>query len=825
MPDPNSNRMLAAALKYAAIGWYVFPLRETGDIKAPHGTLGKHEGHKKASIDPAQIKAWWTAHPNAGIGVWLQKSGLIAVDIDPKNGGDASLREYEAKNGPLVSEVTATTGSGGEHRLFAAPEGVKPPGHIGHSKSGIDLKYNGYIVVSPSPHPYPHKELQPGVKPTRRYAWQPGKAPFDNMAFVGPIPQWTLLRTVAGRTEITRAADPNDIFREDTQKCGLSLDQMQAKLDLVLNDAEADVSYEDWLNIIAGIYHETDGSEEGKTLAYEWSAQSAKHVDEKFEKSWNSLDIEGKGIAPVTFRFVLLKAKVKADEIAKELFADLKTAIETATTLDDIKTAARGIKTAEIDALDRGYLAKLIQEHAKRVANYSIDAATARSMVRFEPPDLGKLPDWLEGWVYVARDDVFFHPVTHRELSTKAFNAQFGIHMMSHKDRAEGRAFPETLPSDAALNRYELPKVHAKVYWPGEPQFFGVNGADYINSYSEHEVPEVPSELSQHDRENVEIMVRHFEHMIPDERERAIVMSWFAYRVQSFSHPNWSVVIQGPEADGKTWFSVMLAAVIGGSNVKTIDPDLLRHPFTDWAEGSMLTVIEEIKLHGAARYEILDKLKPFITNDTIAIHPKGKKAYNVHNTAAYLSFTNYRDAMPLDGGDTRYFLVASPRQRKEQVDAFKAENPNYFDNLYLSQVESAGALRKFWLEYPLHPDFHARGRAPASREKAMVVELAKSEVQQAVEDIIESRVNPLISDRLLDPTALADELMSLGGAIPSTKGLHSLLSHKLGFECLGRIRVGSAFNRYWTRQPERFGQDEKTRNREVREWIEAITTL
>jgi len=423
MTDPASNRMLAAALKYAAIGWYVFPLRETGDIKAPHGTLGNKEGHKKASIDPAQITKWWTAHPGAGIGVWLQKSGLIAVDIDPKNGGDASLREYEAKHGPLVSEVTATTGSGGEHRIFAAPEGIAPPGHIGHSKSGIDLKYNGYIVVSPSPHPYPHKELQPGVKPTRRYAWQPGKAPFDNVEFIAPIPQWTLLRTVAGRTEISRAPDPNDIFREDTQKCGLTLDEMSAKLDLVLNDAEADVSYEDWLNVIAGIYHETDGSEEGKTLAFEWSAQSAKHTNEKFEKSWNSLNIEGKGIAPVTFRFVLLKAKEKADQIAKVLFADLKTAIETATTLDDIKVAARGIKTAEIDSLDRGHLAKLIQEHAKRVANYTIDAATARSMVRYEPPDLGRLPAWLEGWVYVARDDVFFHPVTHRELSTKAFNA------------------------------------------------------------------------------------------------------------------------------------------------------------------------------------------------------------------------------------------------------------------------------------------------------------------------------------------------------------------------------------------------------------------
>lgn len=818
----SANRMLSAALKYAAIGWKVFPLRETGDIKAPHPMLGEKEGHRKATDDTAQITAWWSAHPNAGIGVWLQPSGLIAVDIDPKNGGDKSLREFEAKHGPLVTEIVQATGSGGEHRIFLAPEGVKPPGHIGHSKSGIDLKYNGYIVVSPSPHPWPHKELQPGQKPTKRYAWKKGKDPFSNMDWLTPIPQWTLVRTIAGRTEITRAADPDDIFREDTQKCGLTLDQMQAKLDLYQNDADADVPYDDWLNVLAGIYHETDGSEEGKTLAYEWSAQSAKHTDEKFEKSWESLDVQGKGIAPITFRFVLRKAADRAAVLAKELFADLKQAIEAATSVDEIKTAAKQIKTAEIDSIDRGYLAKLIQEHAKRVANYTIDAATARSLVRYEPPDLGVLPPWLEGWVYVARDDVFYHPDTNRELGVKAFDRQFATHMMSQKDIAEGRAFPETAPSDAALNRYKLPKVHSKVYWPGEPQFFGVNGADYINTYSGHLVPEVPSELTPHDRENIETMVGHFRHMIPDDRERALVMSWFAYRVQSVSHPNWAIVIQGPEADGKTWFAEMMAAVLGGPNVKIIDPDLLRHPFTDWAEGSMLTVIEEIRLHGAARYEILDKLKPFITNDTIAIHPKGKKAYQVHNTAAYLAFTNYRDAMPLDGGDTRYFLIASPRQRKEEVDAFKRANPDYFTRLYLAHVESAGALRKFWLEYPLHPEFLPRGRAPYSREKEIVVELGKSDTQQLVEDILEEGANLLLTDTLLDATALTDELMARNAAVPTHKGVHYLLSHKLGFHYLGRIKVNGALGRYWTRRPGLFDGSDSEKNRKVRDWIETV---
>lgn len=825
MADSTANRFLAAALKYAEIGWHVFPLRESGDIKAPHPCLGTKEGHKKATTAAETIRKWWTTHPGAGIGVWLQPSGLIAVDIDPKNGGDASLKDFEAKNGSLAAAVTATTGSGGEHRVFRAREGITPPGHLGHSKSGIDLKYNGYIVVSPSPHPWPHKELQPGQKPTRRYIWQKGMDPFTAGEWMSHIPEWTMVRTIAGRTEITKAADPNDIFREDSQKCGLSLDEMQTKLDLVANDADADVSYEDWLNVIAGIYHETDGSEDGKTIAYEWSAQSAKHVDEKFEKSWRSLDVTGKGISPITFRFVLRRAKDAADKIAKQLFADLKITVESASSLDLLKAAAREVKSADIDSIDRGYLAKLVQETAKRIANYSIDISTARSMVRYEPPDLENVPVWLAGWVYVARDDVFYHPATGRELSQKSFNSLFGIHMMSQKDIAEGRSFPETLPADAALNRFRVPKVHSKVYWPGEPQFFGVNGADYINTYSAHLVPEVPDEVSPTDQENVDVMRQHFAHLIPDAHERAIVMSWFAYRVRSYTHPNWSIVVQGPEADGKTWLAEMMAAVLGGPNVKTIDPDILRHPFTDWAEGSMLTVVEEIRLHGAGRYEVLDKLKPFITNDTIAIHPKGKKAYTARNTAAYLSFTNYRDAMPLDGNDTRYFLVASPRQTKADVDAFKRANPDYFARLYLAHVESAGAMRKFWLDYDLHPDFNARGRAPASREKALVVELGKSDTHQAVEDILQEGTSFLVTYTLLDTSALTDELAARGHMIPVGKTLQYLLAHRLGFEYLGRLKVGGQLLRYWTRRPARFKGDGVDTNQAVRDWVYTITNL
>ena len=223
----DDNRMLRAALKYAAIGWYVFPLRShataTHDIKMPHPMLGPKNGHLLASIDSKQIREWWTTDPKAGIGVFLAKSGLIAFDTDPKDHGPDKLKAIEAQHGELLSPVSQISGSGGEHRVFAAPAGLTPPGKLLGTK-GVDIKYNGYIVVSPSMHPN-----------GRRYSWRKGCDPFENLDFLPNVPQWTLQYRPG--TEVTSVAGvvTDDVFAEDTPKVGKSLDQISDLLELIPN--------------------------------------------------------------------------------------------------------------------------------------------------------------------------------------------------------------------------------------------------------------------------------------------------------------------------------------------------------------------------------------------------------------------------------------------------------------------------------------------------------------------------------------------------------------------------------------------------------------
>lgn len=155
--------MMLSALTYARWQWRVFPLHTPQGAggcscgSATCGNAGKHprtrDGFKSATTDEDQIRAWWSEAPEANIGIATgPESGLLVLDIDPRNGGDDSFDELIAKIGPLPETPEALTGGGGRHIFFRWPEGAsgfrsKPIG------SGIDVKGSGgYVVAAPSLH-------------------------------------------------------------------------------------------------------------------------------------------------------------------------------------------------------------------------------------------------------------------------------------------------------------------------------------------------------------------------------------------------------------------------------------------------------------------------------------------------------------------------------------------------------------------------------------------------------------------------------------------------------------------------------------------------
>jgi hypothetical protein len=153
----NTASLARAARAYADQGLPVFPLVPSG--KAPRVARGFY----RATTDLRQIQRWWSAWPDANIGIATgMPSGLWVLDIDPRHGGWRSLelleRQARARGALVPLRVTQRqlTGGGGLHLCYQMPElpDESPPNGAFADYRGIDLKHTGsYIVAPPSRHP------------------------------------------------------------------------------------------------------------------------------------------------------------------------------------------------------------------------------------------------------------------------------------------------------------------------------------------------------------------------------------------------------------------------------------------------------------------------------------------------------------------------------------------------------------------------------------------------------------------------------------------------------------------------------------------------
>lgn len=107
---------------------------------------GKHpiaklapKGSLNATTDEATIRRWWSEVPHANIGGRMGgKIRLLAFDIDPRAGGDASFYDLvEAFGDQWTQTLRHKTGSGGYHLFFTIPEGIEF--HRAKIAPGIDI--------------------------------------------------------------------------------------------------------------------------------------------------------------------------------------------------------------------------------------------------------------------------------------------------------------------------------------------------------------------------------------------------------------------------------------------------------------------------------------------------------------------------------------------------------------------------------------------------------------------------------------------------------------------------------------------------------------
>lgn len=186
----QQQEIVDEAIGLAQRGWRVVPLTWPTDggcscsrgraceAPAKHPTIKRW--HKLGTTDPDQLEAWWREWPRAGVGIVTGRgSDLVALDVDPRNGGGDALHLLELSYEPLPQTPEVLTGGGGRGLLFAAP--AQP---VKNSSSmvgpGIDIRGEGGLVVMP---PTMHAS-------GNRYVWEVSGHPDD--VTPAELPAWLL---------------------------------------------------------------------------------------------------------------------------------------------------------------------------------------------------------------------------------------------------------------------------------------------------------------------------------------------------------------------------------------------------------------------------------------------------------------------------------------------------------------------------------------------------------------------------------------------------------------------------------------------------------
>jgi len=159
-PRNDPAGLLAAARRYTVAGWPVFMLgrskRPVANCRACQAADDDHDktacpcltchGFYAATTDLNRVKAMLTRIPGGLLAIRTgTASGLLVIDIDPRNGGQLD-REL------MTPTAAVATSRGGWHLYYQHPGG--PTRAALPDRPGVDIKADGgYVTAPPSVHP------------------------------------------------------------------------------------------------------------------------------------------------------------------------------------------------------------------------------------------------------------------------------------------------------------------------------------------------------------------------------------------------------------------------------------------------------------------------------------------------------------------------------------------------------------------------------------------------------------------------------------------------------------------------------------------------
>jgi hypothetical protein len=576
-----------------------------------------------------------------------------------------------------------------------------------------------------------------------------------------------------------------------------------------------DCSRDHWIRVCCAIKHQfQDDPERGFALFDGWSQGSeTKYTAEATARQWEYEEANPADRRPITVGTLMTLAqsagwtrpeRTTQDESRERL---LNSSPEVAALARRIYEATDPVALtstlpAEVGCsnLNSAMRTMLLDEIRRRTVELTGRAVNRReiqqtaSIARHAGERDGVLEThpWAEGWIFSKKTEEFVSVKTTDRLRIRALDAAYARHLMNDPNYFTPTGKPRVMPSWFLLNTVQVPVVDQAVYDPSQPAgtVFEEDGRVMFNMYRT-----VSPELED-DPEAVETFVNHAKWLLPD--NYTILLDFLSYIVRNPGYRiNWSILMKGPPGCGKTFFGEIMKHVLGPGNASVLPPEIFQTSWTDWAEGRQVSFLEEVRVTGQNRFQVMDRMKQFITNNTVAISRRFTDIYQIKNVTTYIMFTNHEDALAVSNDERRYCIL---RCSPTSAETKKRSSEGYFATLF-GLCDKAGAIRKFLLERTISPTFSATGHAPDTPSREFMAYLAKSDMEVAIDEILdEHRDSPLLMRDLLSSTTLASILSVEKGLIVSNRQLSHALVQMDYRRHPRRLSLGHALQTIWTHE-------------------------
>lgn len=314
-------------------------------------------------------------------------------------------------------------------------------------------------------------------------------------------------------------------------------------------------------------------------------------------------------------------------------------------------------------------------------------------------------------------------------LKPEQFNATYGGHQFQMQ--ADGTK-PSTKAFEAFTeNRaYRFPKANRTIFNPALPP--GEIIGDGVNIYYPADVAMTPGDVSP--------FTGLIAKLLPDERDRMILLSYMAACVQHIgSKFQWAPVLQGCEGNGKTLVFSTVAYAVGRKFTHSPKAEQLANQFNGYLQGKLFILVEEVHMRGRA--EMLDILKPLVTNLEVEIEDKGVDKRMIENRANWAFCTNFQDAILKSRNDRRYAIFYTAQQKVEDL-VRDGMTGDYFPAIYRWLREEGGYakvahyLKTFPIPSELNPATNCH-RAPETSSTTAAITAASGQVEREIMEACE----------------------------------------------------------------------------------------